>query len=140
MTTVTLQVKDKAGALSAPVTRTINWQSAASTPLVGFYNGGPSTHDAGTAVFGKPALASTYYQGNQIGNIVAAETPRIRKGISPLITITTIGGTTTLNQIAAGQTAWLDQYVAALKSLAAVDPSVPIYATLDHEFEVKVNQ
>jgi hypothetical protein len=70
------------------------------------------------------------------------ETARIRRGTSPNITMTT-KGTQLIADIATGQPAalsWLDNYVAQLAKLAAVDPRVPVYATLDHEFRAKVNQ
>lgn len=95
-----------------------------------------------TAAFGPTQMRASYYQPGQSVN-VAAETARINAGQSPLITITLKTGTPTLTDVA-NQTpvalTFLDTYIGALKTLAAVNPAVPVYATLDHEFEVKVNQ
>jgi hypothetical protein len=90
-----------------------------------------------------PQVASSYYQpGDRVR--LSEETARIRRGTSPNITITT-KGTDLIEALAAGRShpgfadagAWLDQYVAALSTLADVDPDVPVYATIDHEFRVK---
>ncbi len=107
-----------------------------SAPLLGVYNGGPATDEATRASFGRyPDLASTYYQGNQTIN-VAAEAARISKGIEPLITITSKSSGYTLAQIGSGAAdAWINRYATAAATLDA-----PLLITLDHEFEVKLNQ
>ncbi len=110
--------------------------TAARLPLLGVYNGGPATDEATRASFGRyPDLASTYYQGNQTIN-VAAEAARISKGIEPLITITSKSSGYTLAQIGSGAAdAWINRYATAAATLDA-----PLLITLDHEFEVKLNQ
>jgi len=112
---------------------------------LGIYNGGPTTDDAAQTSFGRyPDIASTYYQfsaGLSATNITN-ETTRINKGICPLLTIST-NGTTYEALIASGDAtalSKLDAYVAALDKLSRVNPNVSVYATFDHEFEVKVNQ
>jgi hypothetical protein len=66
----------------------------------------------------------------------------MRRGTSPNITIST-KGTQYLTGIVNGDptaTAWLNNWVSQLKQLADTNPNVPIYATLDQEFRVLVNQ
>lgn len=55
----------------------------------------------------------------------------------------TTKGTQLLAQIARGDAdaiAWMDEYIASLKQLAQVSPSVPVYATIDHEMKAKARQ
>ncbi len=116
----------------------------AGVPGLGVYNGNPEEKpdEKTLCQFGAyPDVANTYYQPKQNVSI-AYETARIQRGTSPNITITT-KGTQLLAGIAKGDAAaltWLDNYVAGLKKLAQVDPNVPVYATLDHEFRVKTKQ
>lgn len=108
-------------------------------PFLGMYNGTHSEggDDAARSLFGAyPEVSSTYYQTQRINQ--TAEQARMGKGISPLITVTT-KGTQRLAGIATGDLAWLDQYLEDLNTLALSHPDVPVYATLDHEWEVKVN-
>ncbi|MCB9581309.1 MAG: hypothetical protein H6717_30040 [Polyangiaceae bacterium] len=114
-------------------------------PLLGVYNGGPNTDDDTKTTFGKyPDIASTYYQPNQASFNVNGEKARVDKGIRPLITITS-KNTTYLVDIAAksgpGWT-WINDYVNALKAVSdyAASKNVDVYATFEHEWEVKVNQ
>lgn len=115
-----------------------------SLPLLGVYNGGVSGDDGVKTLFGRyPDLSTSYYQLNQVGNIVNAEKTRVNKGIRPVITITSKGTqylVDAANKSGAGWT-WLQSYVSALASLAsyAQSKNVAVYATLDHEYEVKVN-
>jgi hypothetical protein len=116
----------------------------AGVPGLGVYNGGAGEKPDETTKkdFGTfPDVANTYYQPKQNINL-AYETARINRGTSPNLTITT-KGTQLLAGIAKGDAealAWVDNYVAGLKKLAQVDPDVPVYATLDHEFRVKTKQ
>lgn len=118
----------------------------APSPLTGLgvYNGnaGEKPDEKTIAKFGAaPQVASSYYQPNQRVNLTY-ETARINRGTSPNITITT-KGTQLIAGIASGNAtalAWLDTYVAGLKRLAAVNPDVPVYATLEHEYKAKVLQ
>ncbi len=110
-------------------------------PRLGVYNG-PFDENPDTttqAEFGVyPEVASSYYQPDQAIDVYA-ESERIRRGTSPNITVST-KGTQLLAGIANGDPAalgWLDRYVAELRTLAAVDPSVPVYGTLEHEFRAK---
>lgn len=116
-----------------------------SCPRIGVYmDGVPAADRDAVAQFGAlPQVATTYYQPDQ-EIALDEETARIRRGTSPNITITT-KGTDILEVLAEGPThggwdaasAWLDRYVAALATLAGVDPRVPVYATIDHEFRAK---
>jgi hypothetical protein len=118
-------------------------QKPAVTSALGVYNGpsGERPDEKTRAQFGiYPAVANSYYQPGQLIDI-AYETARIRRGTSPNLTITS-KGTQYLIGIVNGDPAalaWLDRYVAGLKQLSQVDLSVPVYATLDHEFLSKVN-
>jgi hypothetical protein len=109
---------------------------------LGVYNGAPSeTPDEHTqSEFGSaPAVASTYYQTTNKLN-QTYEGARMKRGTSPNIAITT-KGTQYLAGIASGDPtaiAWLDNWVSQLKQLAAVNPKIPVYATLDQEYRVKV--
>jgi hypothetical protein len=117
---------------------------ATGAPGLGVYNGGSGERPDETTKrdFGAyPDVANTYYQSNQSINL-AYETARIKRGTSPNLTITT-KGTQLLAGLAKGDAkalVWVDKYVAGLKKLAQVDPDVPVYATLDHEFRVKTRQ
>lgn len=112
-------------------------------PRLGVYNGNPyeQPDEKTYSQFGSfPELATTYYQPDQPGLNLAYETARINRGTSPMLTITT-KGTQRIAGIAAGNTAdlaWLDTYIAALKKLAQLDPTVPVYATIEHEFKPKI--
>ena len=116
---------------------------AASTgtgPLLGVYNGGPTTDDATKSAFGAyPDIASSYYQGNASINLTA-ETARISKGIVPFITVTSRNSGYTLKQIGSGTAdAWIDRYATSFATLQSKSTR-PVMVTLDHEFEVKLNQ
>lgn len=115
-------------------------------PLVGIYNdGNPDLDTDGVRQFGRlPEVASSYYQPTQRVN-VAKETDRIQRGTIPNITITT-KGTNRIEALGVGPThpgfaaanAWLQQYVDDLAALVQANPGVPVYATVDHEYRVKV--
>lgn len=114
--------------------------------LIGTYNGTPSeSPDEKTfADYGYwPQVASTYYQYDKPDLNMTYETARINRGTSPIITLTLRSGPTTLIDVA-DQTpagvAIMNTYINALKTLSEVNPAIPVYATLDHEFEVKRNQ
>ncbi|CUR59414.1 exported hypothetical protein [metagenome] len=122
----------------------VTYTPPAPLPGLGVYNGSPNESPDQTtqASFGAyPDQASTYYQVNQRID-QDYEQARMARGTSPNITITS-KGTQYLAGIANGDlvaTAWLDRYVSDLRTLALSHPTVPVYATLDHEFRVKVNQ
>src|SRR5690606_14121605 len=67
-----------------------------------------------------------------------------QRGTSPNITVTT-KGTNRIEALATGPAhpdyaaarQWLQTYVNDLATIAAVDPDVPVYATIEHEFKVK---
>lgn len=113
---------------------------------IGVYNGEPNKlpDERTMTVFGSyPEIASTYYQTDKPGLNLAYETARIKRGTAPLLTVTTKSGPVTLAEIGARSArgeAFLTTYIRALKTLSEVDASVPVYATLDHEFEVKRNE
>ena len=124
-------LEEQLAALQPPVVRRLGW-----------YNGGPAA-DVSFALGGTPQIASTYYQPDQAGLNLEAEIARIKRGTSPLITLTLKSGPATLADVATqtpAAIALLDTYTNALQQLAEVDPGVPVYATLDHEAEVKINQ
>jgi hypothetical protein len=120
--------------------------SPTGCPEVGVYNGSTPDYDLDTVrQFGAaPQVANSYYQPTQAIN-VAKETERIRRGTSPNITITT-KGTDLIEVLATGSShpkfaeasAWLNAHIDALSRLADVDPAVPVYATLEHEYKVKI--
>ena len=96
-------------------------------------------------LFGRYPMAETsYYQPDQ-RVIVEQERARIRRGISPVITITT-KGTRLIEALGTGPRhprfrraeRWLDRYVARLARIASRDVDVPVYATIEHEFKFKV--
>lgn len=90
-----------------------------------------------------PEIASTYYQYSQTALNIAYETARIGRGTSPLLTVSTKDKPGTITALARGDAAaaaWLDGYLRSLARLSDVDPDVPVYATLEHEAEVKANQ
>jgi len=128
---------------TAGETVSVTYGTAAAPPWVGAYHGGPTTDSDFTAKVAKPYMASTYYQPTQASLNVPAETARIKSGIRPLITTTLKSGPITLVDVAnlttSGQQ-FLAAQVAAFKSLSEVDPAIEVYGTLDHEFEVKLNQ
>jgi hypothetical protein len=92
-----------------------------------------------------PDVSNTYAQPNQPGlgsGGVAREQARVRRGTSPNISLSS-NGTQHLSGIVAGtaaDVAWLDTYVAALAKIAATDPTVPVYATLDQEDRVRTRK
>ncbi len=140
--TVTLTVTDEAGA-TATAQKSVTVVKGPDIGL-GVYNGSPSElpDEATIADFGGvPDVASSYYTAGQ--NLkMSYETARIRRGTSPNLTMTT-KGTQLLAGIANGDPdaiAFLDAYVGQLATLAAVDPTVPVYAALEHEFRAKVKQ
>lgn len=114
-------------------------------PMLGMYSGSfddQATHDN----FGAwPDIASTYYQGNQTINF-AEEEARVDNGTDPLLTITAKSSGYTWAQIGdtsnATTGAWLDQWVSDLNTLQqyATSHGRQVWATIDHEAEVKVNQ
>ncbi|UMG91350.1 hypothetical protein [Nocardioides sp. TF02-7] len=91
-----------------------------------------------------PQVGTSYYQPDQ-PVLVGEESERIRRGTSPNITFTT-KGTDRIEVLAAGPRhpdyptveAWLADRLADLAALTEVDRSVPVYATLEHEFRAKV--
>jgi hypothetical protein len=112
-------------------------------PRLGVYNG-MFEYDATRRQFGRyPGLATSYYQPNQTVN-VARERERIRRGISPNITITA-KGTQYYAALARGPAhhlyaeadRWLNRYIDGLAEVARINVDVPVYATLDHEFVMK---
>lgn len=119
-------------------------------PQIGVYNGGTSGDDGVKTSFGRyPDIASTYLQGNSVtASWIKQETARIKKGISPLLSISSSSSHAAPTgvspaAIAAQQApavAWLDAYLAAVQQLALVDPNVPVRVSLDQEMEVKRNQ
>lgn len=116
------------------------------TTRVGVYNGSPNElpDEKTLATFGAfPEIASTYYQSDKPGLNLAYETARIKRGIAPLLTLTLKAGSVSLVDVANRAPAaekLLGTYINALRTLSEIDPTVPVYATLDHEFEVKRNQ
>lgn len=122
--------------------------TAATTPCprVGVYNHWDPDHDSDAVrQFGAtPEVANSYYQPTERVRL-AKETARIQRGTSPNITITTTGtnyievlGTGPAHPRWAEVSAWLTRYLTDVSTLADVDPSVPVYATIEHEFRVKV--
>ena len=128
-------------------------QDGGSTPpgdefhtLFGIYNGGPSENpDQGAhSLFGMyPEIASTYVQGTQPQMNIAYESARINRGTAGCYSLTAKNGPVTHMDIA-NQTpeaeAHLTTHINALKTLSEINPNVPVYATLEQEFEVKRNQ
>lgn len=113
--------------------------------LLGIYHGGPTRDDDIRNVFGRyPDVASTYYQAQQAGKL-SAEKARIDKGIRPVLTITGRQNMSYMQDIAAKSGAgwtWINTYVDQLKILSdyAASKNLLIYASYEHEWEVKVNQ
>lgn len=114
-------------------------------PRLGVHSGWSPDHDVESKQqFGAwPQVANSYYQPGARVNL-AQERERIRRGTSPNITISTVGsdviealgtGPDHTGWTAAKQ--WLDRYVGDLAELVAVDPDVPVYATIEHEFRPK---
>jgi hypothetical protein len=95
--------------------------------------------------FGRPAeISSTYYQSNQINKLQTWERESIDRGTVSNITITS-KDTNYISGIADGEPAaiaWLDYYVEELRKISeySMSKDMPVFATLDHEWEVKVNQ
>lgn len=116
----------------------------AFTTRIGVYNGPHSDRpdDKTLSTFGAlPQVASMYYQPTQAFN-PQAEIGRVKRGISPLVTLTLKSGPVSLVDVANGTTAGeakITQYVNFLRQVSE-ESEVPVYATLDHEFEVKRNQ
>lgn len=114
------------------------------TAGLGVYNGMPDESPDETTIreFGlAPDVANSYYQYDQKLDL-AYESARMRRGTSPNIAIST-KGTQLLAGIARGEPqamAWLDGWIHQLAKLAKVDSTVPVYATLDQEFKVKVSR
>lgn len=114
-------------------------------PLLGVYDGGPKGDASTRSVFGRYGdISSSYYQPNQASLNVAAEKARIDRGTAPVLTLTS-KGTQYINDIANKSGAgwsWIKTYVDSLDTLGSYGKArkVPVFATLDHEWEVKVNQ
>jgi hypothetical protein len=95
--------------------------------------------------FGRPAeISTTYYQQNQINKIQTWEKESIDRGTVSNITITS-KDTNYISGIADGEStalAWIDSYVEELRKISEYSGAkgMPVFATLDHEWEVKVNQ
>ncbi len=130
---------------TAPTTPTTSTPVPAGLPGLGVYNGasGEKPDEKAITDFGRaPDVANSYYVPKQPQLNQAYETARIKRGTSPNITMST-KGTQYIAGIAKGDAAalkWLDTYIASLKKLAEVNPQVPVYATLEHEFRAKVKQ
>jgi len=92
-----------------------------------------------------PDVTNDYFQPNQSvfsSTALSYESARMKRGTSPNITIAT-KGTQYIAGIVNGDataTTWLNNYVASLKKVAAYNPQVPVYATIDHEFRVATNR
>ena len=117
-----------------------------STPkrLLGIYYSGGADATSMTDLGLYADISSTYYQPNEISKIEAREKARMDRGTASNLTLTT-KETNHMAGIADGDStsiAWLDSYVAALKKVAdyAETKDMPVYATLEHEWEPKVNQ
>jgi len=114
--------------------------------LLGLYNGIPSeSPDQKTFNdFGRYAdIASTYYQVDKVELNQAYETARIQRGTVPFITLSCKDQPGLLTQIADKTPtglSFIDQYIAALGTISQVDTNIPVYATIEHEHEVKANQ
>lgn len=112
-------------------------------PFMGGYLGTPgeTPDERYFAAFGAyPAVASTYYQGAGTGggaNInLTYEKARRSRGTIPLITVTSVGGTYTMAQIASGAAdTWIDYWRDNIAQIGG-----EVWFTFDHEFEVKLNQ
>ncbi|UMG91351.1 hypothetical protein [Nocardioides sp. TF02-7] len=115
-------------------------------PAIGIYNEAAADRDVDALrqFDGMPQVANSYYQPAERIRM-SQETARIKRGTSPNITITT-KGTDRLAALGLGPShpghaaalAWLDQHLADLATLTRVDPAVPVYATLEHEYKVKI--
>ncbi|UMG91352.1 hypothetical protein [Nocardioides sp. TF02-7] len=111
---------------------------------IGVYNGMFESGRTRQQLGRYPAVETSYYQPHQAVSI-RNERTRIRRGISPNITITT-KGTNLIEVLGTGRRhpgfgrakAWLDRYVRGLARIAAIDTDVPVYATIEHEFKYKV--
>lgn len=132
--------------VTASGAKAVKFGSEPTTPstkrLLGIYNSDGGDTQTNSLMGQYPEIASTYYQPTQQKLSIANETARINRGTAPMITLTA-KGTQRLAGIANGNAddlAWLDEYVAALNTLSNVNSNVKVYATLDHEWEVKVNQ
>lgn len=116
--------------------------SGNTLPMLGMYSGSfadQTTHDN---FGGWPDIASTYYQGNQTIKFTN-EQARIDNGTDPLLTITAKSSGYTWADIGSGAAdTWLDQWVNDLNTLQqyAAAKGRQVWATIDHEAEVKVNQ
>ncbi|OLT41859.1 hypothetical protein BJF86_02290 [Serinicoccus sp. CNJ-927] len=111
-------------------------------PLLGGYLGGPMERpdERFRESFGAwPDLASTYYQaqGRGGGKINRAyEQARIDRGTIPVITVTPVNGPYSMKEIGSGAAdGWIDYWARELGNLRG-----EVWFTLDHEFEVKLNQ
>lgn len=117
-----------------------------SCPRLGVYNYWDADRDHEiNRQFGATAeLSTSYYQTTERVRM-ESEIARIGRGTSPNITFTT-KGTQYLAALGTGRShpqydaasAWLTQHVTDLSTLADLSPSVPVYATLEHEFQTKL--
>lgn len=135
--------------------------AARTCPLLGTYVHWDQATDVTItqAAYGAlPQIASTYLGADEPWNSarLAALTKRIQRGTGLSITLSTrnshpnsvpapidrsdyiavLGDAAHPRHSAA--VAWLQQYVDGLGTLAAVNPAVPVHATLEHEYEIKV--
>lgn len=137
-----------AGADAPQVSRpaTAQAQAQARCPRLGIYSGWDQRNDLkARRWFGAlPQISTTYLDTHQRLNI-SGESKRINRGTALAVTITT-AGTQRIAAIAGGPghpgwdraERWLNRYIGDLSILADINGSVPVYATLDHEFRVNV--
>lgn len=123
-----------------------NPTSSSTAPLVGCYISGDSDGTAVVNAFGhQPEIMSWYLQTNQQSFSTTNMKSALSKGTSLLITITAKSTPSYLVDISnksGDGWSWMQTYVSGLKSIAATAKAagLKVYATIDHEFEVKINQ
>lgn len=119
-----------------------------ATQLLGVYSGNAAGDDSeAVSYFGRlPDIASEYYQVSGIGHIVADQTPRIRRGVAVLVTLSLKSLKRPYEALAAGSSdadysaaySAITNFIAALKTLSEVDTTVPVYGNLECEPDVKM--
>lgn len=133
------------------------------TPRLGSYgsNGAGNDSDSLTYFGAYPEVANDYLQvGSTTGSgsymsLVTSQTPRVNRGTACLLLLSLKGyfGSGTDNSNVglkalanpsdpnhAAMVTVVDNYISRLKTLSEVDPSVPIYASLEGEADAKVNK
>lgn len=126
-------------------------------PRIGAYSSAGAGNDSDwiNVIGHAPEVANDYYQTATVGSLASQQTPRINRGTAPLLALSLKQYFVSrgddnhgLASLANGPSdpdysamvGFVTTFANQLKTLCAVDPSVPVYAALEGEPDAKVNK